>query len=267
MLSTIHLVLLALGGLAGFMAGLLGIGGAIILVPMLMYIPPMFGEELSFHTITGISMTQVFFAALTGMLIHAKGGNIRWNLVLLIGGFMLTGSFVGSIASNYLPEKTLKIVFAAVLAISMLMLMQARRDEGEEQEEAGKVNTYAETSQKKIIAGVMGLVIGLLSGMVGVGGAAFITPSMNYFLNVPIKLCIGTSLGIILAGGAAGFLGKAITGQVAFDLALYIVIGAILGSQLGSRVSMKLPGEQLRKILVFVLFLVLCRIVLNIFHL
>ena len=251
---------------------MLGIGGAIVLIPMMIYILPYFGLNLSMHEIMGLSMALVFFAALTGAIIHFKGGNLRKNLIIVVGGAMLAGSFFGAIASRYVMEKTLLGVFALVLALSIVMLLKPKTEKSKVKAVSGgddscsidsieEVETYMTSRKEKITGASLGFSIGVISGMAGVGGAAILIPALTFFLRIPIKICIGTSLGIILAGGAAGFFGKAITGQIPFIPALFLAAGGILSSRLGSKVSMRLRGEQLKKILAVVLLVTLIRII------
>ncbi len=274
MIGMLEIILFFLGSMSGFLAGLLGIGGAIILIPMMMYVLPYFGFLLSMHEIMGLSMALVFFAALTGAITHFKGGNLRKNLIIVVGGAMLAGSLIGSVASRFVVEKTLLGVFALVLALSIVMILKPRKetlkaraatttsaeDDSCSPENIAEVETYMTTPKEKITGVSLGFLTGILSGMAGVGGAAILIPSLTFFLNIPIKICIGTSLGIILAGSGAGFFGKAITGQVPFIPALFLAAGGILASRFGSKVSMRLKGEQLRRILAVVLVLTLIRI-------
>jgi len=204
----------------------------------------------------------VFFAALTGAITHLKGGNIHKNLIIVIGGTMFVGSFLGAIASNFVMEETLLIVFAIVLALSIALLLRPKGEEPISSE--GDEPTYMVSTKEKATGSSLGFSIGVISGTVGVGGAAILIPALNFFLKIPIKVCIGTSLGIILAGSAAGFFGKAITGQIPFIPALFLAAGGILASRLGSKVSMKLKGEQLKKILMVILVITLMRIIATI---
>ncbi len=271
------ILLFLTGNIAGFVAGLLGIGGAIVLVPMLMYVPPLFGTVFSFYTITGLSMAQVFFAALSGAITHFRGGNLRRRLVIYIGGSMAVGSLIGSITSRFIPEHVLVGVFAFMLALSTLMLVTKMGKKHafvsleDCENEKNNVNytvkpreIYMQTNKEKGIGIVLGITVGMLAGMVGVGGAIILIPILAYTLNVPIKMCIGTSLGIILAGGAAGFLGKAITGQVPFLPTLFLVSGTIIGARFGSKISMKLPDRLLMNALIILLIVTLIRIIISI---
>lgn len=271
MIGLLEIILFILGSISGFLAGLLGIGGAIVLIPMMMFVLPYFGFQLSMHEIMGLSMALVFFAALTGAITHFKGGNLKRNLIIVVGGAMLVGSFFGSVASKFVMEKTLLAVFALVLGLSIAMLLKPKKealkvvetsseDDSCSPEKVAEIESFIKTPKEKITGASLGFAIGILSGMAGVGGAAILIPALTFFLNIPIKICIGTSLGIILAGGAAGFLGKAITGQVPLVPALFLAAGGILSSRLGSKVSMKLKGNQLKKLLAVVLLLTLIRI-------
>ncbi len=268
MIGLLEVALFFFGGASGFLAGLLGIGGAIVLIPLLMYILPLFDIRLSMHDITGLSMALVFFAALTGAITHFKGGNLRKNLIIVVGGSLLVGSFIGSIASKFVSEDFLLAVFALVLGLSIIMLLRPKKKEpvssqGETHNEEEEKQEFLTTNKEKLTGIALGAFAGLMSGMAGVGGAAILIPAMSYFLNIPIKVCIGTSLGIILAGGTAGFIGKAITGQVLFIPALFLVAGGTIAARLGSKVSMKLNGDQLKKILAIVLFVTFIRIIIS----
>jgi len=266
MVGMLEIILFFLGGIAGFLSGLLGIGGAIVLIPMMIYVLPYFGFNLSMHEIMGLSMTLVFFAALSGAIIHFKGGNLHKNLIIIVGGAMLLGSLLGAITSSFVTERALLIIFALVLTLSIILLLMPK-DKGAAEKSAvseGDGNLYVKSTKEKLMGVSLGFSNGVLSGMVGVGGAAMLIPALNFFLKIPIKVCIGTSLGIILAGSAAGFFGKAITNQVPFIPALFLVAGGILSSRLGSKVSMKLKGEHLKKILAIILAVTLIRIVATI---
>lgn len=263
-----EIVLFFLGAISGFFSGLLGIGGAVILIPLLMYIAPIFGAEFSFHEITGLSMTFVFFAGLMGAVMHFRAGNLKKDLVIFVGGAMFLFAFIGGTVSVLIPEKALTAVFAFVMAVAIGMMIKSQlndsRNSFEKIQMKGLKNCLV-SGKDKVGGALIGGISGVFSGLVGVGGATLIIPSLTYILNIPIKACIGSSLGIILAGSFTGFLGKAVTGQIPFVSVVFIVIGGILGSWLGSRTSFKLSGEQLKIVLTFFLIIVLIRILFSLF--
>ena len=128
MVGFLELILFILGSITGFLAGLLGIGGAIILIPMLMYIPPYFGFIITFHNITGLTMTMAFFSSLTGTITHYKGDKLCNDLIIFLGGTMLVGSFVGSVVSKYVVDKYLVGVYAFVTVVSIYMLLSQKKE-------------------------------------------------------------------------------------------------------------------------------------------
>ena len=263
MVGLLEVVLFFFGVASGFIAGLLGVGGAIILIPMMIYILPYFGFNLSMHEIMGLSMALVFFAALAGAITHFKGGNFNKNLVIFVGSAMFFGSLIGGIASSVVTERTLLSIFALVLAISIGLMLTSKKES--DIDNANNNCDYMVSIKEKKIGLFLGFTIGILSGMIGLGGAAILTASLIFFLKIPIKVCIGTSLAIVLAGSAAGFFGKAVTNQIPFIPAIFLVAGGILAARFGSKVSMKLKSEHLKKILVVVLIITLIQITFSLF--
>lgn len=262
------IILIILGVVSGFFSGLLGIGGAVILIPLLMYIPPLLGFEYSFHEITGLSMTFVFFAAIMGAAMHFRAGNLKKDLVIFVGGAMFLCAFIGAAVSVLIPEKMLTAVFAFVLAVAIGMLIKSQFNDSKNSHEKIQIKDLKKclaSKKDKVGGALIGGISGVFSGLVGVGGATLVIPSLTYILNIPIKACIGSSLGIILAGSFTGFLGKAVTGQIPTDSVVFIVVGGILGSWLGCRTSFKLSAAQLKIFLIFFLIIVLIRILFSLF--
>lgn len=272
-MGCLELILFTLGSVTGFLAGLLGIGGAIILIPMLMYFPPYFGYSIPFHQITGLTITMVFFSSLTGIINHYRAKNFCKDLTIFVGGTMLIGSFLGSIISKYILERYLIIIYAIVTAASIYMLVNPKKTNALEMDNNDSKYTEDGNSKwqlimntkQKLLVLLLGMIIGLISGMIGIGGAAIITPVFIYILNIPIKVCIGTSLGVILISSTAGLFGKAITGQIPWISAIFLTLGGIIGSKFGSEVSLKLNGDLLRKLLTVVLVITLLRVMKSIF--
>jgi hypothetical protein len=99
------------------------------------------------------------------------------------------------------------------------------------------------------------LVVGLMAGLVGAGGAFLLVPLLLVFVGIPIRVTIGSSLAITVVAAAAGVVGKLATGQVPLAPTLAVVLGAVPGAQLGAFVSRRLTGRSLRRVL-FVVILV-----------
>lgn len=232
-------MLIALGFAGAFVAGLVGIGGAIVMIPLLLYVPPYFGlPALDIHTASGITMVQVATAGLTGMLAHRRARNVNADLVTTLGGGMMAASLVGGAVSKVVPAVLLNGIFATLAVAGAALMLSGRRTMLADEDE--RVVTFS-----RPVAIAIGIGIGLLVGMVGAGGGFLLVPLMLYVLNVPVRIAVGSSLAIVAFSGMAGALGKAITGQVAWFYSLALVTGALPGAQYGATVSRRVPAARL----------------------
>jgi uncharacterized membrane protein YfcA len=240
--------LLGLGFGGAFVAGLLGAGGAFVMIPLLLYVPPLLGVgQLDVQEIAGVTMVQVLVAATAGMLAHRRHGAVNAELVWVGGIAMATGSFVGAFVSKYASARGLLLVFAImVTAAAALVFVGAGRDAARDTETTLRFS--------RLRAGVIAVAVGLAAGLVGAGGGFLLVPLFLVVVDIPIRVTIGSSLAITALGAVAGFAGKLLTGQIPLAPTLAVVAGAVPGAQLGARVSRRLPPLGLRVALfVFVL--------------
>jgi Predicted permeases len=243
-----NILLLALGAFGGFLSGLLGIGGAVVMIPLLLSVPPLFGlGELSMHAVSGLSIAQVFFSSIAGLVMHGKSRSVDKRALLLIGIAMAASSLTGAYLSALAPSRLLLIVFGLVaLAAAGLMALKPPAD-----------SANGETVPKvaPLPSVCIGLLVGLLSGLVGAGGGFILIPLMIYALRLPTRTAIGTSLGIVFLGSISGLVGKAAAGQIEWGLAAFFVLGAVPLALVGARLSSKLSPLALRILLGIVVLL------------
>lgn len=235
------MTLLFLVGLGvGFCSGVLGIGGGILLVPALIYIPPLFGTpSMDMKAIAGLTMVQGFAASCSGILGHRKDHHVCRRLVWHMGPAMLAGSAAGAVLSARVPSRVLLALFAA-LAMAAAMLMFLPRAETD-------VETNPEAIAYPVALAIwVPFVLGGLLGMVGQGGAFILIPFMLYVLRVPTRVALGSSLGIIIFSTAAGFAGKLLTGQITLAPAFALVAGSVVGATAGGLCSGRIPARVLR---------------------
>jgi uncharacterized membrane protein YfcA len=243
------LALTSLGFVGAFIAGMLGVGGAIVMVPLLLYAPPLLGlGELDMKSVSGITMVQVLAAAASGVVAHHRMRAVHGELAGLGGMSMATGSFVGALGSSFLSDRTLLLVFALMTTAALLVLFVPTETAGQpifaEQVTIARQRTVA-----------VCVIVGLAAGLVGAGGAFLLVPLLIVVVGVPIRVTIGSSLAITAMSAVTGFAGKAMTGQIPWGPALLVALGALPGAQLGALVSRRLSGPRLRSVLIVIVLL------------
>lgn len=232
------LVALGLGG--GFLSGLLGLGGAIFMIPLLLYVPPLLGVgQFDMKQVAAVSMVQVLSASLTGVLVHNKNRFVSKSLLLYMGVCNAIGNLAGSLYSRHTKSSFLLAIFATLAVIAAVVMFVPKREQG------GDVEPDA-VLYNKPLASAVSLAIGTFGGMVGAPGAFIYIPVMIYLLNIPTRIVIGSTLGIVFLGAIAGTIGKMATGQIIWPAALALVIGTVPGAQFGGSMSKKVSTGYLR---------------------
>ncbi|WP_016992902.1 sulfite exporter TauE/SafE family protein [Lysinibacillus boronitolerans] len=236
------LTILLIGFLGSFVSGMLGIGGAIINFPMLLYIPPLLGfAAFSAHEVSGISAIQVLFAALSGVWVYRKGGYLNKSLIIYMGSAILTGSFVGSFGSKFLPESGINIVYGILALIAAVMMFIPKKQIDDKSMQAVTFN--------KPLAVLLAFVVGIGSGIVGAAGGFLLVPIMLVVLGIPTRMTIASSLAITFISSIGGTIGKLMTGQVEYYPALILIVSSLIAAPLGARIGGKLNTKFLQIIL------------------
>jgi uncharacterized protein len=238
-------------GLAGaFASALLGIGGAIVMLPLLLYAPPLFGlPPFDLKTATGLAVAQVFFATAFGTLAHRRHGAVDHKLVLWVGPAMAAASMAAALVSGLLPSRLLLGVFAAVAtAAGGVMFLPPRH---------GEEHPWTSDFSRPLGCAV-GVGAGLLVGLIG-SGTYVLAPSFLYLLKVPTRVTIGSTLGVAVFAALAAVLGKAATGLVPLGPAAAILVATVPGVQLGAYVSSRLSPRLLRLLLALTITLIALR--------
>ncbi|AJE02169.1 sulfite exporter TauE/SafE family protein [Geobacter pickeringii] len=239
--SLLFINLFMLGVVGGCLSGLLGIGGGIIMLPLLTTVPLLAGVPIPLRPAVGITMLQSLTGSISGILIHRKYRALDLPLAVSIGGSGAIGSLGGAVFSQALSERLIAILFTMMALTSLLLLLIP---------EPTCPGTDESLSPRRYPASLLlGGGVGFLAGIIGQGGAFIILPLMIHVFKVPVRTAIGTTTGVAFFSAFGGFLGKWGTSQVPFLWGIAVSIGALLGGQVGAILSHRLPTATLRRIL------------------
>ena len=245
----------AAGLVASFLSGLLGIGGGLVLTPLLLYLPPLVGgAAIPVKIVTGLTIVQAISGSLLGALRQRSYGNVSMQLVWLMGPPSAISSLIGAFVSQGMSDRALLLIFAIMaFAGAVMLLLPVTPREGD-----------AETiAVQRPLAIAIAVVLGFFGGMVGIGGIAFIIAALVYILRVPARLAIGTSLGIGLFAAVAALVGKAATAQLDPPLAAIVFVSALVASPVGAAVSVRTQPRVLLGILSVIVMLAAIRIAIT----
>jgi uncharacterized membrane protein YfcA/ABC-type phosphate transport system substrate-binding protein len=227
---------LILGGLiSGSLAGLLGIGGGIIIVPLLVtlgYIPV---------KAAATSSLVIVISSTSGSIQNWRMGYFDLQRVLYLAIPALTMAQIGVYIASHIPAYLLLFLFGILLLVN-IYLVQLKKQLSQSRQKTPKVKTKAQFKiiLSRIITGGVG---GILAGLFGIGGGVILVPFQMLLLGEPIKLAIQTSLGVIIGTSVATCIGHAANGNVLFIEGSILGIGGLIGSQFSTRLLPKIPDK------------------------
>ena len=250
-------IFLGLGIVAGILAGLLGIGGGLVIVPMLVFALPMqgIGGEHLMHLALGTSLATIIFTSVSSFLAHHKRGAVRWDVVRRIVLGIFVGTFLGTFLASRLSSDILKAIFVVFLYYVGIQMLSGKKPKPS-REIPGAAGIFS-----------MGGVIGMVSSLVGIGGGTLSVPFLVW-CNVAIHTAIGTASAIGFPIAIAGTIGFILNGWNVAGLpvgsfgfvylpALFgIIITSVLAAPLGAKLAHSLPVDRLKKVFSILLFVV-----------
>jgi len=245
--------LFVLSLIGGFFSGLLGVGGAVVMIPMMLAIPPLVGAgQLNMNEVAGISMVQVLAASVSGCLAHRREGHVHTKTLFAIGIPMGLLALLGAYFSKFMESRTILLLFGClVLFAFVLMLVKKGAEDPEGLEDAFTFNAP--------LFATVGGAVGVISGIVGAGGGFVLIPLMITILKIPMRITVGSSLGIVFVGAVMGAIGKALSLQIEWLYVLPVLLGSIPAARIGARVSKMVPAIYIRYMFIVLVFLTLVR--------
>lgn len=240
--------------ISGFLSGLLGIGGGIIMAPILIFLPAWVGlQPLSMKVVAGLTIIQGLVACLFGAFYHKKFNFVSGQLIGHMGIPIFLMSFLGGYVSHFVSNTLLLILFATLALSAAFLIMVPVRGDSENPD-------VAKLEFKKPRAVLVSAGVGLLGGMVGQGGSFILIPLMTSYVQIPTRIAIGSNLAIITLASAAGFLGKALSGQIEWLFTIPILVATIPATYIGSLVSKRVSFIYLKRILAVLIAIAAVRI-------
>lgn len=255
---------LLLGSAAGLLAGLLGVGGGLVIVPALVFLLPAQGIDTPqlMQLALGTSLATITMTSISSIVAHQRQHNISWPLVLAMTPGLIMGVFVGSWLADQINSTTLKTGFALfVIAVAIQMLLGL------------KPSPQRDIPPQWQLTGA-GTVIGLVSSLVGIGGGTMTTPYLLWH-NCAIRKAIGTSASCGLPIAFFGSLGYAFvgsgneqlpaytTGYIYWPALLGIVSTSVFFAPIGAKLTGVFSAQLLKKIFALILISVALRLLLS----
>jgi len=261
------LVLLGLGAGVGMMSGIFGVGGGFLMTPLLIFM------GIPAPVAVGTEANQIVASSVSGALAHFRRGNVdlKMGTMLLIGGII--GSTFGVWLFKWLSalgqiDMVIRLAYVVFLGIiGGLMLIESVRAIRQTRSATGIRRRLHEhhwfhglpfkmrfRRSKLYISALLpltvGALVGILAAIMGVGGGFIMVPAMIYVLGMPTSVVIGTSLfQIVFVTANVTFLQAYHNQTVDILLGLFLIVGGVIGAQVGTRLGAKLPGEKMRFLL------------------
>jgi uncharacterized membrane protein YfcA len=256
---------LMLGAIAGFLAGLFGVGGGLVLVPVLLFLfdAQHFPAEHAMHLALGTSMATILFTSLASMRKHHQHGAVNWRVVRDITPGILLGTALGALIAASISPRELGIFFALFVYFAAAQILL-------------DVRPHA-TRQLPDFVGMtsIGTFTGWISSMVSIGGGTIVVPFLLW-CNVPLRNAIGTSAAIgfpVAVGGTVGYIVTGMSihslpapnlGFVYLPALLWVALASVSTAPLGAMAAHRMKVGLLRKLFAVLLLVLATKLLLKV---
>ena len=263
------ILLALLGVFSGFLGGLLGVGGGIIVVPILILI-----FDLQARQAVGTSLVMIIFTALSSTFAYQRQKRLDWKVGIIGASVTVPGAVIGAYVTKFFSSQALTIIFGIFLFfIAAFMFRRSNRTGNQE----GKTRTQRRSKtgqfvwQRKIIDAygsvfqydadlLSGLALlffgGLASGFFGIGGGLIVVPILMGVVGLPMHLAVATSMLTMIFTSISGVATHILLGDVLFEYAAPLVVGIVIGAQLGARTAKRLRSASLERVFAVVVFVI-----------
>lgn len=260
-MATIFLASLVLGAFSGLSAGLFGIGGGLIIVPVLilLYSQHHFAPDLVMIMSVATSLATIIFTSIVSAWAHHRLHAVIWSKVYRLIPCIAVGAVGGAVIADYMPKETLRLIFIVYLLYAAIHLAIASKPKTGQKPASRTVDAFA------------GLIIGWLSAILGIGGGSLTVPYLVYF-QMPIRNAVAVSSACGLPIAIASTLSYIALGQSVFGLPTWslgyvygpaflgIVLTSVVTAPIGAKLANKLPAQQLKRYFSLLLFIMAAKL-------
>jgi uncharacterized membrane protein YfcA len=226
---------------------MLGLGGGVLYTPLQVWL------GIDFHQAATTSLFLIMVTSLSASLVFHKAGKIDWPLAIVLETVTAAGAFGGGLMSAWLSGATLSILFAVVVALAALFMIRPLKERPTDPEGPSGFFRWRRTMGKRsyrvnlAIALPISVAAGFLSALMGVGGGVLKVPMMVLALGIPADIAVGSSAFMVGLTASSGFAGHLLNGHWNWRLSLILAGAVFVGGQIGSRLSIHLGGERLKR--------------------
>lgn len=260
----VGLALLLIGVFSGFLGALMGIGGGVIVVPMLILF-----FQLDAHQAVGTSLVMIIFTALSATVAYYRQKRIDWKIGVLAALTTVPGASLGAYSTQFFASKSLGIIFGVFLFLVAAMMIRrsfptdakssnpsAVKNRNASElgkgtwsrrivDATGKVFEYNANIYSGLLLSFLG---GFASGFLGIGGGLIVVPIFAIFIGLPMHLAVATSMVTMIFTSISGVTTHIMLGNVRMEYAVPLIIGIIFGTQIGAYAAKRLRSKTLERI-------------------
>ncbi|PGS50213.1 sulfite exporter TauE/SafE family protein [Bacillus sp. AFS041924] len=267
------LILIGIGLAAGTVGSLIGLGGGIIIVPMLLNIDQFLSafSTVPIHVAVGTSLITIVFSSLSSTLSYHKQKRIDYKsgILFLIGS--VPGSLLGTYINSLLNTERFTLFFGIFLiCISIFLFVSSKLNKKTKEVHKGIIRTYTNDEGEAYIysyslplAISLSVCVGIISGLFGIGGGILLVPMMAFLFGFPPQLAVATSMFVVMFTTLGSSISYITLGEVNFYYILLLIPGAWFGGKIGSYINQKLKTETIALILRVVVLLYGIKIIIE----
>ncbi|MDQ7046165.1 MAG: sulfite exporter TauE/SafE family protein [Sulfurovum sp.] len=231
--------LILIGIFIGTMSGFFGIGGGIILVPILLIL------GIDIKDAIGISIVQMVFSSIYGSYLNYKKGSLILGEGIFVGFGGFLGGYIGGYVTQSISDTVLQFTFMGLLLFALFRLFFSQNHEDE---------SHAKSLNKGLLFAI-GVIIGIFSMTLGIGGSIILTPLLVGLLHYPLKKAVSAGLFFVVFSSIAGLISRLSTGSIDFLNALPVAVASLLGVAIGIVLKDHVTSKN-HKIALLLLYLV-----------